>query len=171
MTIELLPARPKLAAELYAVVAGSRDYINKWLPWAEDTQSVADEEHFLQHMEEQAVARKTYMFAIRADGTVVGAIDLHNIDAANHHAEMGYFLGEEATGKGIIHQALGQIERFGFGELALNKITILAATANQPSRHVAERAHYHLDGILRAELLLHNKYIDCAVYSKLATEA
>lgn len=171
MHIELLPARPALAPELYAVVAGSRDYIGAWLPWVENTRSATDEQNFLQHMEEQAVARKAYMFVIRADGKVVGAIDLHNVDSANHHAEVGYFLDKAATGRGIMHQALAQVEHFGFGELALNKIKILVATANLPSRHVAERAHYHLDGILRAELLLHGTYCDCALYSKLAAES
>jgi ribosomal-protein-serine acetyltransferase len=171
MHIELLPARPDLAAEMFAVVDGSRDFINEWLPWAENTRTVADEENFLNHMVDQAVARKAFGFIISADDRIVGSIDLHNVNLADKHAEIGYFLGEGATGHGIMHQAVAQIERFGFGDLALNKITIMAAARNTPSRLVAERAGYHFDGYLRDELLLHGAFVDCAVYSKLASEA
>jgi ribosomal-protein-serine acetyltransferase len=168
--IELLPARPDLAPDVFAVVDGSRDFINEWLPWAEDTKTVADEANFLKHMVDQAVAQRAFGFIISADGQIVGSIDLHNVNHVDKHAEIGYFLSQYATGQGIMHNALAQIERFGFHDLGLNKITIMAATQNTPSRLVAERGGYHFDGYLRDELLLHGQFVDCAVYSKLARE-
>lgn len=171
MHIELIPATPDLAPEVFAVVDASRDFINEWLPWAEGTRTEADEQHFLEHMVTQSKAKKAVMFIIKADGKIVGSIDLHNIDHADKHAEVGYFLGKDATGHGIMHHAVTDLERYGFNELGLNKITIMAATKNTPSRLVAERAGYHFDGYLRDELLLHGQYVDCAVYSKLAEEA
>ncbi len=170
MQLELLPARPELAPDLFQIVNNSRDFINAWLPWAETTRTVADEENFLNHMADQAVARKAFMFILRADNQVVGSIDLHNVNHTDRHAEIGYFLDQNATGQGIMHSAVAQIERFGFDDLNLNKITIMAASANTPSRLVAERAGYHFDGYLRDEIQLHGQFHDCAVYSKLSSE-
>lgn len=172
MAVKLVPARPEMAADVYAVVDGSRDSISRWLPWAASTLSVADERAFLASMAAAALERRTFMFIIDVDGTKAGAIDLHNIDFTNHHAEIGYFLGEPWRGRGVMATALDHIEQYAFGELALNKLTILAATGNTGSRHVAERANYQLEGIQREEILdLHSDYLDAARYSKLNHEA
>lgn len=172
MTITLLPARPQYAEALYQVVADSRNSIARWLPWAEKLQSAADERAFLNQMMAAALAQTTYMFMIAEDGVICGAIDLHRIDADNHHAEIGYFIGEPYRGRGVVHAALQQLERFAFGERGLNKLTILVATANIPSRHVAERAGYQLEGIQRAEIrTTDGTYQDAARYSKLKSEA
>jgi ribosomal-protein-serine acetyltransferase len=172
MDVQLLPARPELAPELFAVVDGSRDSIAAWLPWAQATKNVGDERSFLSGMVEAALAKRTFMFVIQADGVVVGAIDLHNVDHESQHAEVGYFLAESARGQGITAAALRQLEHFGFGDLALNKITILAATDNLASRKVAEHAGYVLEGVEREEIkLLDGRYHDAARYSKLKREA
>lgn len=172
MDVQLLPARPELAPALFAVVDGSRESIAAWLPWAQATHNVGDERSFLTSMVEAALARRTFMFVIQVDGTVVGAIDLHNIDHESQHAEVGYFLAEAARGHGIAGLALRQLEHFGFGDLALHKITILAATDNLASRRVAERAGYVLEGIEREEIkLLDGEFHDAARYSKLKSEA
>ncbi|KRK74336.1 GNAT family N-acetyltransferase [Lacticaseibacillus nasuensis] len=168
MKVELVPAHPNLAPALFAVVDASRDFLGEWLTWTATTNSVADEVAFLAAQAAEHAAGTGHMFVIRADGHAVGGIDLHNIDAQNRHAEVGYFLGRAHTGQGIMHTALVELENYAFGELGLHKLTIVAAKANVASRRVAERAGYDYIGDSPAELYLHERYYDAAVYVKIA---
>lgn len=168
--ITLIPATPRYAQDLFKVVDANRDYIGQWLPWAYTTTTVDDEIQFLRMMADKEALGSVYMRAIQLDGEVVGAIDLHNVTREHRHAEIGYFLGVNASGKGVMHRALAQLEDLGFDQLGMNKINILAATDNLPSRHVAERANYHLDGVLREDLNVNGILHDAAIYSKLYRE-
>ncbi|KRM87109.1 GNAT family N-acetyltransferase [Lacticaseibacillus thailandensis] len=168
--ITLIPATPRVAQDVFQVVDANRDYIGQWLPWAYSTLTVDDEIQFLRMMTDKEALGSTYMRAIQFNGQIVGSIDLHNVNREHRHAEIGYFLSAAASGKGIMHTALAQMEDLGFDQLGMNKIDILAATDNLPSRHVAERAHYHLDGILREDINVNGILHDAAVYSKLYRE-
>lgn len=167
MKVELVPAHPDLATALFNVVNASRDWLATWLPWVDHITSVADETAFLRRMQAEADQGRTHMFVIKADGRVVGAIDLHNIDAVNHHADVGYWLGQAHTGQGLTHTALSQLEAKAFGEFGLHKLNIIAAMGNAPSRRVAVSAGYTFEVTLRDEIW-RDGYHPAALYTKLA---
>ena len=70
--------------------------------------------------------KKLWITSILVDGKPVGMIDLHNIDLDNSHAEVGYWLGGEYQGNGVMTDCLKRVLAIGFEEMKLHKIKLLA---------------------------------------------
>ncbi len=62
-------------------------------------------------------------------------------------------------------RAVRLLARFGFEELGLGRIEIVAAVGNKASQRVAEKAGAHREGVLRRRLCLHDEYHDAVMYS------
>jgi len=161
---------PKIAdaAALYALIDQDRTNLSRWLPWAATTTSTADERIFLRYCQGQMADKQLWLAVIGVDQQPAGMIDLHEFK--DGHADIGYWLGRDFRGQGIISRSLAMTESIGFTRLKCHKLQLLAATDNQSSRHVAERNHYHQDGILRQHIPIQDGYSDAAVYSKLKSE-
>jgi len=156
------------ASALYTLIEQDRSLLEKWLPWADSMQSVADEAAFLQYSQQRNADHQLWLRVIWAVDQPAGMIDIHEMK--DGHGEIGYWLGHEFRGQGVVSQSLALTEQVGFDTLHLNKLMILAATENSASRQVAERNHYHLDGILRQHIPTSTDFYDAAIYSKLKTE-
>jgi len=89
-------------------------------------------------------------WAIRWDGELAGAIDLHALSGAS--AEIGYWMSEPFRGRGILHEAIGLALDFGFGDLGLARITWSAGVGNWGSWRAAWRHGFRLEGTRRAAL-------------------
>lgn len=61
---------------------------------------------------------------IRYNGQLVGMIALHYIDQKNKASSIGYFLAEEAQGKGIITKSVQALINYLFEVLDLHRIEI-----------------------------------------------
>jgi RimJ/RimL family protein N-acetyltransferase len=55
--------------------------------------------------------------------------------------------------------------RFGFEQLGLQRIEIVAAVANVPSQRVAEKAGARREGILRNRLLIRGESLPAVLFS------
>jgi RimJ/RimL family protein N-acetyltransferase len=84
------------------------------------------------------------------DTTLLGSISLMTPVWRDRRAEVGYWLAREARGRGHATRAVRAICRWGFAALGLERIDLLAATANAASQHVAERAGFTREGVLRS---------------------
>jgi RimJ/RimL family protein N-acetyltransferase len=71
-----------------------------------------------------------------------------------HHArgEVGYWLGAHARGAGHATRAVRALCAWGFAQLKLERIELLAATGNPASQRVAERAGFAREAVLRSYL-------------------
>lgn len=157
------------AAGLYPLIAQDRENLAKWLPWAATTQSVIDEAGFIRDCLQRIEDRQLWLGVIWVDHHPAGMIDLH--DFKDSHAAIGYWLGKDYRGQGVLAQSLAALEKFGFGRYRLHKISILAEPDNAASRAVAERANYRQDGTLREHIPHQDSFADAVVYSKLSDEA
>ena len=85
--------------------------------------------------------RKDFIFgiALPASDTVVGMIGLHEIDWKNRQAELGYWLGKNHWGKGIMTEAVQLTLSFGFLEMKLHKIHSRTFEENTASVKVYRR--------------------------------
>jgi ribosomal-protein-serine acetyltransferase len=57
-----------------------------------------------------------------------------------------------------------------FNVWKLNRITIECATENTPSRAIAERLGFKLEGVTRQVEWVHDRYVDHAVYGLLRSD-
>ena len=156
------------AEELFALVERDRAYLGRWLPWLPAVTSVDDEREFIRFSSRQWDARAQLDMRVVAGGRVVGCAGLTAKDPAARSAEIGYWLAEDAQGRGYATRAAAALARFAAESLGCVRTEIHAATGNLPSRAVAERLGYSLDEIRPQGIVVGEdaRVEDLAVYVK-----
>ena len=101
---------------------------------------------------------------------VRGSISLSSIAWPDRRAEVGYWLGAEARGHGHVTRAVRLICRWGFQELRLERIALIAAVANPASQAVADRAGFTREAVLRSFLQTDDGHLDAVCFGRLATD-
>ncbi|MFI1285431.1 GNAT family N-acetyltransferase [Streptomyces sp. NPDC020858] len=111
-----------------------------------------------------------YSFVIRlgAEGPLVAALGVHPRGEAVF--EIGYWTVKEHRGRGYMTEAVGAAARWAFTELGAGRVEWRADVANGPSRAVAEKAGFRIEGILRAGITHRGTLRDCRVGSLLASD-
>lgn len=109
-------------------------------------------------------------FAIVYQGELAGTIGFNDIDRGIKCGTVGYWLGQDFQGKGIMSQALETVIDYGFRNLKLDKIEIRVATGNVKSRALPERFGFLEEGVLRNAEWLYDRYVDHVVYGLLRDE-
>jgi RimJ/RimL family protein N-acetyltransferase len=102
---------------------------------------------------------------------VFGSISLLRFSWEHARAEVGYWLAKEARGQGHVTRAVRLITRWGFDNLGLERVDLLAATDNPASQRVAERCGFTREAILRSYLLGRDGRQDMVAYGLLVGEA
>lgn len=114
---------------------------------------------------------QAYNTVILVDDAVVGYLDLHHIDSKNQRGEFGYWLDRDFQHQGIMGQCIQTLTKVIFSELKLNRLEIRVAQKNKPSRQVAQRLGFQLEGVLRDYLVIDGQPENIAIYSLLRSEA
>ncbi len=110
-------------------------------------------------------------FAIDVDGEAVGGISLHaGTDIERISAELGYWLGEQFWGRGIITAAIILVTRHAFAELGFTRIFAVPFIRNTASWRALERAGYQRDGIMRQSAIKDGVIEDQYLYAALKSE-
>ncbi|WP_261810460.1 GNAT family N-acetyltransferase [Levilactobacillus humaensis] len=168
-TIVLKSPTPDDAPALFELVDTDRQTLRRWLPWTDDTETVADEAAFLRVCQRHMAHGELWLAVIWVDNRPAGMIDLHNIH--DGQAEVGYWLGRVFQGRGVMTQCLETVEQIGFGTLRLRKLFLLAASANYASQGVAKRRRFQVEGRLRQQIPNgHGSYRDAVLFAKLASD-
>ena len=102
---------------------------------------------------------------------LLGSISLMRFDWEHRRAEVGYWLAREAREQGHVTRAVRLICRFGFEQLALERIELLAATGNPASQRVAERSGFTREAVLRSFFEGKGERQDMVAFGLLATDA
>jgi ribosomal-protein-alanine N-acetyltransferase len=102
-------------------------------------------------------------FAIVDRDRCVGSIWL-NIGSGGR-ASVGYWLLPDARGKGLVTRSIALVARWAFGELGMQRISLLADPRNEASVRVAERAGFKREGVLRSWTDVNGERVDHVSYS------
>jgi len=102
------------------------------------------------------------------DGLLLGTCSLFNIVGASRRAEVGYALAPSAWGKGLVQEAVGELLRFAFATLALNRLEADIDPRNEPSARSLERLGFVREGLLRERWIVDGEVSDSALYGLLA---
>jgi ribosomal-protein-serine acetyltransferase len=159
------------APEMFQLTEENRSYLREWLPWVDSVQRVEDTERFIAFTIDQHARQQGIHYGIWYNGRLAGTLGVHGINWNNRRTEIGYWLAAKYQGKGLMTEAVAAyIDRLIFGEWKLQRVSINAATDNVKSRAIPERLGFRLEGILRCNEFLYNRYVDHAVYGLLASE-
>ncbi|MEY8349043.1 GNAT family protein [Bacillus cereus] len=156
--------------ELYELIDQNRNHLRRWLPWVDGTKSPDAYDEILPMWLKKFADGNGFESGIRYNGKLVGMVGIHEVSWGKKATSLGYYLAEDASGKGIMTRSVKAVLHYAFEELKLNKVEIRCAVGNQKSRAIPERLGFKLDGILRDEAWMYDHFQDLAVYSLLASE-
>lgn len=156
--------------ELYELVDSNREHLREWLPWVDRTKTAEAYNEIFPMWLRNFADGNGFEAGIRYKGKLVGMVGIHPVNWAKKAASLGYYLAEEASGKGVMTRCVEVVLRYAFEELQLNKVEIHCGAANVKSRAIPERLGFQLDGIMRDGEWLYDHFHDIAVYSMLARE-
>lgn len=105
-------------------------------------------------------------FAIAVEDQVAGGIGLKLKDDIYHRtAEIGYWLGEEFWGRGIMPEAVRALTDWGFARFDLVRIYAGVFDYNTASMRVLEKAGYQFEARLRKHITKEGKTFDDVIYA------
>jgi ribosomal-protein-serine acetyltransferase len=158
------------APALFALTDSNRMDLEKWLPWVSATRSTNDSLRFIESSQEQLKSRNGFQLGIWFETQLFGVIGIHQIDWENLSTSVGYWLGCEYRGMGIMTTCCAVLLDHIFRGLNLNRVEIRCGSDNTKSRAIPERLGFRIDGTLREAEIIANKRNDLVVYSLLSAE-
>ncbi len=106
------------------------------------------------------------VFAITVDGVAVGSIGLvAKDDVYRKSMEIGYWLGEEFWGRGIVSEAVGAVTAYGFDRFDIVRIYADVFDRNLASARVLEKNGYVLEARLKRAVVKDGMITDALLYA------
>lgn len=165
--VALRPPADSDVADIYAAVRESLPELLPWMAWSHPDYRRIEAAEWIRSTGQSWANDTEYSFVIHdpADGSFLGTCGLNGLDRLNRWANLGYWVRTGATRRGIATRAATLIADFGFRQLGLDRIEILAATENEPSQRVATKVGAVREGVLRRRLRVGASSYDAAVFS------
>jgi ribosomal-protein-serine acetyltransferase len=157
------------AAELHALVEANREHLARWMPWAAG-QDLAGTERFLAEAEEQLARDDGFQAKIAPAGRIVGVAGFHSVDWINRHTSIGYWLAEDAQGRGTMTAVVRALLDRAFYDWELHRVEIHCAPENHRSRAIPKRLGFREEAQLRETERVEGRYLDSVVYGLLEEE-
>jgi ribosomal-protein-serine acetyltransferase len=158
------------AKRIFELTDQSRDYLKEWLPWLDFTLKVEDTEDFIKMGRTNFVESKSMNTVILYKGEIAGLAGFNEISNSNKTAKIGYWLGQEYQGLGIMTRVARALTDYAINILGMNKVEIRVASENKKSRAIPERLGFTEEGTIRQAEWLYDHYVDHVVYGVLAEE-
>lgn len=168
--IELRLLEERHARSLFDLTDANRESLRKWLTWVDKMQDAQDTLHYIQTGLKQFAHNDGLQCGVWFRGELAGSAGYHLFDWQNRRTMIGYWLGEQYRGRGIMTQAVRVLTDYALTELQLNRVEIRCATSNDKSRAIPERLGFKHEGIIRETQWLHDRFVDHHIYGMLNEE-
>jgi len=143
------------AGQIFVAVDESRTHLRPWMAWVDSHTSVDDSRDWCARCAANWLLRADLtvgIFAV-AGGRYLGCVSLHDPDWELRAFGIGYWLRASAIGRGYATEAVCMLVDLAFGSLAARRVELRCDARNGPSRQVAERVGFVLEGQLRNAFL------------------
>ena len=170
--VALRPYQTDDAPLLFEAASESIADIYPWMKWCHPGYTLAEGEQWIAHCIAEREAKLAFDFVVvdQETGQFLGAVGINQINALHQFANLGYWVRSSCAGHGIAVTATRMCARFGFDELHLKRIEIVAAVGNRRSQRVAEKAGATREGILRNRLKVGDVWQDAVMFSLMADD-
>ncbi|MDW6094408.1 GNAT family protein [Vibrio rhizosphaerae] len=163
--IILYQLHESFASRYAELVQENKPYLSQWLNWPRVCHSTDDFKTFIQGSRYKYIDGDGLDCAIEYRGELVGNIGFNSIDHELKKAEIGYWLGQQYQGNGIITRACRFLIAYAFETLKVEKVQIAVAADNLPSRAVCERLGMTLEGIISHQEKVGDRILSHAIYA------
>ncbi|SDZ56230.1 ribosomal-protein-serine acetyltransferase [Evansella caseinilytica] len=152
---------------VFALTDQSRDSLKEWLPWLDVNKTLEDTRSFIASSMKNYAEQKSLNTVIVYKGEAAGVAGFNETDWVNKVAYIGYWLGNDYQGRGIMTRAAAGLTTYAFEVLKMNRVDIRAAEGNKKSRAIPERLGFREEGRIRQAEWLYDHYVDHIVYGML----
>jgi len=127
--------------------------------------TLADAENWIAMLHDQNPVTN---FAIVINEQVAGAIELKPEQDIHHKTfTLGYWLGQDHWGKGIMTEAVNLITGYAFNNFDIIRIQAIVNDNNPASMRVLEKAGFKKEGILKNAIVKNGEVMDEHLYALL----
>ncbi|WP_353895339.1 GNAT family N-acetyltransferase [Glycomyces tritici] len=168
--VELRPLLPDMAEELAAHVDRGREFIGRYVAFADAIADADAARRILTTFEEKAAADTGRMWGIWVDDVLVGGVLFRTMDFRMETAEAGCWLEPAAVGRGLVTKAVTAIIDWAVEVRGIHRVDWWTSTANTASIAVAQRLGMTKEGVAREAYLHRGVRHDMEIWSVLAPE-
>ena len=139
------------AEALWQAVDSSRAHIGRWMAWPRHYTSLDNAFDFVARRNAAWDPRGERQMLIfeRHDQRLLGGIGLNPLPRSVRAFEVGYWLRQDAEGRGYMRESVQLVTRLAFGPLQASRVAIRVHPENLRSRRVAEGLGFQVEGIAR----------------------
>ena len=167
-----LIVRPVEEGDLQALlVVNGDDEATRFLPYA-SWRSLADGRAWFERMSILGARGESiqYVVADRASAVAIGTCLLFRYEESSARAELGYVLGRNYWGRGIMREALVALITCAFDGYGLRRLEAEVDPLNQASRRLLEGLGFSREGLLRKRWIDKGVAHDTIIYGLLNDE-
>lgn len=157
----------KDASQLFQLIDQCRNDLRQWFSWVDSMQTKSDCVEVISRWLVEFASETAINVGIFEHDRLVGIVGVHHFDYVNKKTSLGYWLGVEHRGKGMMTKAVKKMVEMAFVDYGMNRVEIRCAVENRPSRRIPERLSFHREGTLRSFEKIRDEYKDHVVYSLL----
>ena len=141
-------------AATFEAVFESVNELAPWMPWAHPEPQLKGSVAFNASAQAKWYSREMldFQWIDKASGRLIGKGGFHTIDWSVPKLEVGYWVRTSMAGKGYCTEAVMALVNFANTELGAHRLEITSDPRNGPSRKVAEKCGFSLEGILRKNM-------------------
>ena len=130
------------------------DKLHKMMPWAKTKPTIEESEEYVRQAAANWILKKDeepylplFMFD-KDNNQFVGGTGYHHINWEVPCLEIGYWIRDSYSGKGLMTEAVNALTRYAINQLSVKRIEIRCDKNNLQSKKVPERLGYQLEAIL-----------------------
>lgn len=169
--LELRLRHAEDAQAIFELIDKNRAYLRRYLPWVDGVTVIEDTRKYIE-VNVEAFTKKTAVdLGIWYEGKWVGSVGSTRLDLNNKKVEIGYWLDEGHSGKGIMTQSVKALIEYLFNTFDLNRIEIHVTPENIKSSAIPERLGFTYEGTLRQVEFVNGTFLDNKVYGLLREES
>lgn len=167
----LRPPRPRDYEPWYRLRRDSREFLRPFEPrWTEADLNRRAYALRLRRGREEARLGTDYSFFVfektRDGDTLVGGITISNVRRrAAQFGTLGYWMGEEFAGHGLMSEAVGVLLPFFFDTLGLHRLQAAFLPHNMASRRVLEKNGFREEGYAESYLQIDGRWADHVLFA------
>ena len=126
--------------------------------------AIADANEYLDRV---VLERPPVSFCIEIEEAAVGGIGIRiGSDVHKYTAELGYWLGEEFWGRGVMSEAVNALSDYFFRNYPLHRIWAETFSNNPASARILEKSGFVLEGQMKNNVVKNGALLDSRRYAK-----
>ena len=161
-------------AEWSKLRAASRSFLEPWEPrWPEDDLTRTAFKYRIRRYDADREAGLALPLFVchKTSGRIVGGVTLGSIRrGAAECCSLGYWMGEQHAGKGMMSDALGGLLPHVFDRMQLHRIEAACIPDNERSQRLLEKVGFRREGYLNGYLKINGAWRDHLLYALIAED-